>query len=225
MGGPLYISRDAEADWLTALPLGRLADGQPETHYRHVGDGFRWCLDGPAGHAIGFEVITLRAFDPDEPVYAELWTAPRFDVPLLALTGATAGEIIVAARGRYAASSTLNRVLFDRAITEEPAVAVETWRLCLEAGGQMAHYGLGRTLLELGRAHEAYAHLREYARIVPEDGWAWCFLGRACCALGVTEEARQAFGRALELEREGGFVTDAAALLDELAAPRRSDAR
>src|SRR3954451_17361352 len=87
---PLYINRDAEYDWLTALPLGRVSDGQPEENYLHVGEAFRWCLDGPAGRTIGFEVVELRDFDPDDPVYAEIWQPPRFDAPLLALTAATA---------------------------------------------------------------------------------------------------------------------------------------
>jgi tetratricopeptide (TPR) repeat protein len=221
MATPLYLSRDADYDWLTALPLGRVSDGQPEENYLHLGDSFRWCLDGPAGDVMGFEVVVLREFDADAPEYAEAWDGQRFDAPLLALTKATAAEIVVAAQGRYRDESTLNRIYFDRAVGLEGEEAVEQWRLCLECGDSMAHYGLGYTLLHLGRAIEAYAHLRHYADLVPTNAWAWCYLGRACAALGVDDEARAAYRRAIALGEAGGFETDAPELLAALDQPQR----
>jgi tetratricopeptide (TPR) repeat protein len=213
---PLYINRDADYDWLTALPLGRVSDGQPEENYLHLGDAFRWCLDGPAGSVIGFEVVDLREFDADGRDYAEIWEGPRFDAPLLALTAASAGEIVVAAQGRYRDESTINRIYFDRAIAAEGQDAADQWLLCLECGDSMAHYGLGYTLLDLGRPGEAYAHLRHYAELVPTNAWAWCYVGQACAALGDTAEARAAYRRALVLEEAGSFETDAPELLEAL---------
>lgn len=214
----LYISRDAEMDWLTALPLGHVTDGQPEGWFLYVGEQFRWCLDGPAGRIIGFELVELRDLDVDGPAYAELWQPPLFDAPLLALTRATAAEIAVAARTRYEHESTLNRVYFDRAVQLTGESAVEEWWLCLESGDSMAHYGLGYTLLELGEAAKAHSHLRHYVEIVPTNSWAWCWLGKACEALGDAGEARAAYRRAVMLEEAGSYETDAQDLLDALEA-------
>jgi hypothetical protein len=49
--------------------------------------------------------------------------------------------------------------VFGLATNAEGERAVALWRQCLEAGDSMAHYSLGYTLLELGRAREAYGHL------------------------------------------------------------------
>ncbi len=86
----------------------------------------------------------------------------------------------------------------------------------LETGDSMAHYGLGYTLVELGRYREAYAHLRFYIELAPFKVWAWCWLGQAAAGLGSPEEARAAYVRALELEDAGGFETDASEMLEDL---------
>lgn len=78
--------------------------------------------------------------------------------------------------------------------------AEELWRNCLQAGDLMAHYSLGYTLYDLERYREAYRHLRAYTELVPADGWAWCWLGKACEAMGDLEQARSAYGRAIELD-------------------------
>jgi tetratricopeptide (TPR) repeat protein len=214
----LYINRDVELDWLIALPFGQVSDGQPDGLFRIVGESFRWALDEPGGTAIGFEVLGLTEFDTCDQEYAELWHGPRFDAPLVALRNATAGEILVAVRAAYGQESTLNRVYFDEAVAETGKdEAVAAWRLCLECGDSMAHYGLGYSLLEAGHVRLAYAHLRHYAELVPTNAWAWCYLGQACAAIGRTGEARQALERAVALEAEGGFETDAAELLAALA--------
>ena len=79
-----------------------------------------------------------------------------------------------------------------------------------------AHFGLGYTLLDLDRPHDAYRHLRYYTEIVAANAWAWCFRGRAAEALGETTEARHCYARAVELERAGEDETDAAERLDAL---------
>lgn len=77
----------------------------------------------------------------------------------------------------------------------------------------MAHYGLGYTLYDLGRYREAYRHLRAYTELVPADGWAWCWLGKACEAMGDTDEARSSYQEAIRLDGDG---TDAPELLANL---------
>jgi Flp pilus assembly protein TadD len=81
----------------------------------------------------------------------------------------------------------------------------------------MAHFGLGYTLFDLGRHHEAYRHLRHYTEIAPAGAWNWCWLGRAAEAIGEVAEARAAYERAIALSEEGDYDTDAAELLAALA--------
>lgn len=80
----------------------------------------------------------------------------------------------------------------------------------------MAHFGLGYTLLELGRHHEGYRHLRYYAELAPAHPWVQCWLGQAALAVGERGEAIEAFERAIELEQDGGEETNAAELLEGL---------
>lgn len=102
------------------------------------------------------------------------------------------------------------------AVGEEYEEAVRSWRLCLECGDSMEHYGLGSTLLQLQRPREAYRHLRAYVEIARWNAWAWRWLGRACLELGEHEEARDAVTRALALEEANGDETDAEELLNTL---------
>ncbi len=96
------------------------------------------------------------------------------------------------------------------------AEALFQWRLCLQAGDGMAHFALGYTLYELGRFHEAYRHLRYYAQIAPACSWNWCWLGKACEAIGESAEARAAYEQACALEAAGDEETDAAELLAQM---------
>lgn len=162
---PLYVSRDHEYDWLVALEFGRVLDGQPDDHFLPVDDNAAFVLDGPGGDVVGVWVDDLRDYDPAAPGSEALWRGPRFDVPLLGLRDAYAGELVLAAQASLLTESTINRCYFDMAVSEEPDEAVKTWRLCLESGDSMAHYGLGYTLLELDRPRDAYRHLRTYVDI------------------------------------------------------------
>ncbi|HEV2752899.1 MAG TPA: hypothetical protein VGV36_03565, partial [Solirubrobacteraceae bacterium] len=142
---PLFINRDADYDWLIALPLGRVLDGQPDDHRIDVGDDATWVLDGPDGEIIGFAVHRLSEFDVD--AVDELWGGPRFAAPILGLADASAGEIVLASQARFGRSSTLNRRFFDAATGAQGSEAVRAWMACLETGDAMAHYGLGYTLV------------------------------------------------------------------------------
>jgi tetratricopeptide (TPR) repeat protein len=66
----------------------------------------------------------------------------------------------------------------------------------------MAHFGLGYVLFDLGRHHEAYRHLRYYVRIAPAAAWNWYWLAKAARAIGETDEARQAYERAVLLDAD-----------------------
>jgi tetratricopeptide (TPR) repeat protein len=192
-------------------------DGQPDGHLIATGDDFAWVLDGPGGGIVGFAVDHLVAFDA-EGVDA-LWSpsGPRFAAPTLGLADASAGEVVLAATARFRDRSTSNRHLFHAATACEGEDALYTWQECLATGDPMAHFGLGYTLVELGRSREAYAHLRYYTELVPTNGWAWCWLGRASEGLGSRAEAREAYERAVALEDAGGFETDATERLEQLS--------
>ncbi len=56
-----------------------------------------------------------------------------------------------------------------------------------------AHYGLGYTLIELGRPREAFGHLAMYTEICPRNAWAWACRGRAAQRMGETAEARRSY--------------------------------
>lgn len=210
-GTPLYINRDVDYDWLIALEFGRVLDNQPQDHFVPVSDECVYVLDAPGGRIVGFSVVRLTSFDPDD--HAELWEEPLFDAPVFGLRDVSAGAIILAAKAHLLDESTTNRLLFDAAIAATGQEAVERWRQCLECGDSMAHYGLGYTLLELGRHREAYGHLRAYTELCPWNGWAWCWIGKACQALGERTAARDAYRRAVELDAE---ETDAPELLHTL---------
>jgi tetratricopeptide (TPR) repeat protein len=213
----LFINHAAEYDWLIALEFGRVDDGQPSENWTEVSEQFAFLGERPGGRVLGFKVLGVSEFDVDDPEVAEIWSGPRFDVPLLGLTDACAGEIIVAARAHFGDEPSINRVYFNAAARESGQDALNLWRVCLESGDSMAHFALGYTLLELGRQHEAYRHLRHYVEIAPAGSWNWCWFGRAAEAIGELAEARGAYERAIQLEEANGEETDAAERLAELA--------
>ncbi len=209
----LYLSYDEDLDWLTLIEFGAVENAQPSDHWRGVSESFGYVLRHPGGPEIGFKILGFSEFDLEVEEVAEIWEGPRFDVPTLGLKDSTAGEIVLAARPFLGGHSTINRVYFNAAMRAEGAEAERLWRYCLQAGDLMAHYALGYTLYELERYREAYRHLRAYMELVPADGWAWCWLGKACEAMGELEEARSTYEKAIELD---GNETDAPELLVDL---------
>ena len=213
MSVELFLSYEEHLDWLTLIEFGQVENAQPRDHWRGVSESFGYILRHPGGPEIGFKIPDFSAFDPEDPEVAEIWEEPRFDVPVLGLRDSTAGEIVLAARPFLGGHSTINRVYFNAAMQTEGEEAEQLWRYCLQSGDLMAHYGLGYTLYELERYLEAYRHLRAYTELVPADGWAWCWLGKACEGMGELDEARSTYEKAIHLDGDG---TDAPELLVNL---------
>ncbi|MCW3041337.1 MAG: hypothetical protein JWM31_3242 [Solirubrobacterales bacterium] len=201
----LFLSYDKDSDWFLAIQYGRVGEDQPEGCWRRITETFAHLLDAPDGRTVGFGVHAFHSFDADDPEVAAIWSGPRFTAPVLGLAGASAGEIVVAARRHFDGRDSLNRAIFGVALGSSGEDALLHWTHCLEAGDAMAHHALGYTLLDLGRAAEAYAHLRHYTEIAPEGAWNWCFYGQAAERIGELAEARRAYRRAIELaDAEGG---------------------
>lgn len=210
----LFLNYDASRDRLVALEFGAVEEGQPPGDWLKLTKAFRWLA--PGGVAIGFTVERFTRIDPEARPLAPIWDRPYFAAPQLGLMDSSVGEIIIAARTFFDGRSSVNRVLFEQASTQTGEPALETWRACLEAGDMSAHFGLGRTLHELGRYQEAYRHLRHFAELAPHGSSHWCWYGKAAQALGLWQEARFSYEIAIELESEGGEPTDAHEQLDGL---------
>lgn len=213
----LFLNHLADWDWLVALEYGRVDEGQHPDRWQPVGDQFSFLRDDDVdGAIVGFKVLDLSGFDPEVPELWEIWTSARFDVPLLGLTDASAGEVVLAAQVLLDGEDTVNRCFLHEALAAtDPEDALQAWSACLQTGDATAHYGLGCTYFELGRHREAYRHLRHYTEIAPHGSWNWCWYGKAAEAIGELGEARRAYRRALSLELDGDEETDAA---DALAA-------
>lgn len=134
------------------LPLD---DAQPRDCWQGVSDEFGYLLDAPGGRVVGFKVQSFSNFDLDADEVAEIWEAPLFDAPQLGLTNASAGEVATAARAYFGGESSLNRHAFSAAASEKGEEALDTWRICLQAGDMMAHFALGYTHYDLGNFQEA----------------------------------------------------------------------
>jgi hypothetical protein len=215
---PLQLSLSGEEDLLVAVEFGAVIDGKPEEETIDQGEGCGFFLDEPGGTVVGFWADKVSRLDPNE-LAGPIWEGPRFDVPVLGLRQASAGEIILSAQATFAGVTTVDNVFFDYATTQEdPERAELGWRICLAAGSLKAHFALGYTLCDLGRFHEAYRHLRLYAELCLKNSWAWCWFGKACVGKGELGEAHRAFERAIELEEAGSFETDAQELLAGLSA-------
>src|SRR5438309_216531 len=88
----LFLNHDAEYDWLIALEYGVTDDGQDPENYRPISDDIAYLVDGE--RSVGFIVKNYRDFDAHDPDVGAIWEEPLFDVPLLGLRGASAGEVI-----------------------------------------------------------------------------------------------------------------------------------
>lgn len=225
----MRISYAARFDILTALVPGEVLDGQLDDEQQVLvaaldADGEPDALvtllnRGPEGPLIGF--VVRNAMEPiwDSEEFEEVWAGPRFDVPTLALRDASIGEIVVAARSTLDGTTPDVRA-FDRAVAAGASKAWRRaeahWRECLALGEMKAHFGLGYTLVELGRPHEAFGHLAMYTEINPRNAWAWHWRAQAAEAMGEIAEAVRCYERAVDAEEEGSYETDAVERLEAI---------
>ena len=227
------MSYNERLDFLTALVPGAVVD---EPYDQELMTAFAWSDDEAGdrcerawllhrksgGPLIGFGVRGAFAWDlAGEDPDAAVWATPRFDVPSLALRNATVGEIVLAAQHTIT-GPTPDVVEFDLAVQAgmrgDRELAEHHWRACLACDEMTAHYGLGYTLIELGRPREAFGHLAMYTEICPRNAWAWAYRGRAAHHMGETAEARLAYQAARGYEAAGSTETNAASWLAELEA-------
>ena len=208
---------------MLVLEVGRTIDNQLPDEVEEPVEGFAVFHRGSGGPVIGFGVLETYEFElPD--LEHPLMPGFRFDASSLGIRRGTAEEVILAARTVLDRTSTPDVVFFDQAVATgadgDDEEAEKWWRLCLTSGDPRGHYGLGYTLVALGRPREAYGHLLEYTKVVPRNAWAWAWLGHASEEIGEREQAIDCWRRAIELEEEGSPETDAGERLDQLGQAR-----
>ncbi len=216
-----HLTLDAAWDRLTVLEYGVVWDGPDRRLTRALAEDGRigFLLGGEHGPVLGFTAVEPHEVDPEAIEGGEAWHGPRFSVPLLGLDDACVGEVLLAVRARFAPGEpTTDAMYFHEAVEasqgdarrgEDPEVAIELFRMALEAGYPLARFGLGYTLVEAGRPREGYDQLRRYAELAPHNAWAWCWLGRAAAEIGETGEALRAYERAQACTAAGAEATDA----------------
>jgi hypothetical protein len=139
-----HLSLDPWWDRLTVIRFGSVWDGQPEGCFGQLVSDERlvFLFEEPGGPVIGFMVGEPHEFDPEEISDPTVWEGARFEVPLLGLTHATVGEIVLAVHGRFADGEPTNDAMFfhmaiDAAHGEgDLEKAAWCWRMALEAGDQ-----------------------------------------------------------------------------------------
>jgi hypothetical protein len=153
----LHPTYDREHDVLSVLEYGRVAEGQPDGCWRAVGGRVLVLHDGVNGPEVGVWVSEASRLDVHAGAVAGLWGHPRFDVPMVGLTAACAGDVILAARALFGGRASIGHgFLGDLREAEDDDEAEQIWRAALECGDMYAHLGLGRVLYALGRDQEAY---------------------------------------------------------------------
>jgi hypothetical protein len=211
----LFINRITDLDCLIALEFGRVDEGQPPEAWAGVSEDFGYLFEHD--RCVGFKVNEFDEFDLETVEHEPIWAGPRFDAPTLALTDASAGEIILATRTHFGEGSSINRFFFNEAINAETDNdRLGEWIGCVETGDSMAHYGLGITLLEMGIDDRAYTHLRFYASIAPCEPWAQYWYARAALNIDERAEAALAAEAVLALEPDENLRGQATSLLEEI---------
>ncbi len=214
---PMHLTVDPWWQNIEVLAYGTVCDSLDGDRYVGlIEDRVALVLDESRTEVTGFVAHKYTDLDDDAIEDPALWEGHRFHIPVLGLTQATVGEALLAIRGRFGAEEpTADALHFHVAMDcDTPEEALGQWQLALAAGDMKAHYAIGYTLCGLGRHRQAYSHLRRYTELVPENAWAWCWLGQACAGSDQPTEARAAYERAIEIDDD----TDAAELLAELDA-------
>ena len=218
---PMALSFDTKTDWLSICEFGAVAERKLPGCALLISEHLQFLLRRPRGTVIGFEVWGLHTIgvDAESP---NLWTGPRFRVPVLGLKSAVVAEIVMRARVVHGGCSTPDVLALERANELSAAgdltAAEAALREALAAGLLLAHLRLAGVLAAQGRYDEAYDHARVFTELAPRNSWGWACLGRVCIERGDRVEATAALRRAVRLERAGGYATAAASMLAALKA-------
>ena len=213
---PCLLSIDPSLERLTVIEHGRVWDGQPD--FSQLESEERIQMLSEDGRTVAFVAHEPFDIDLDAVTDTELWEGPKFLVPALGLPPSSIGEILLTVRARYRPDEPTADVAYFHLATaaDDPEEALFLWRIVIEAGDMKGHFDYGYTLLDLGRHHEAYTHLRRYTELTPLNSWAWCWFGKACEAIDDRDGATEAYREAILLERDGADETDAPELLDAM---------
>ena len=207
---PLFYGR------ASAMAFGSVDDEWGGEIWRSGPLGVEYLIENDL--AYGFRV-DLDSWSPD-PGAEDIFGGPRFWIPGLGLDDASAGEALLAAQARWGYDdASLDAWLFSAAVSaadESLETAADLWTQVIDTGDLKGVFGLGYTLFDLGRFHEAHAHLRHYTELCPRNTWAWCLYGKSLEAIAESDAAFDAYCRAITLEYEGGAETDAMELLEQL---------
>ena len=77
----LFISRDPDYGWLSALEFGRVSDGQKPSCWRPLDENFAYFVPQRARRPRGFHVLNLDEFDPWGSEVEAIWTRPAVREP------------------------------------------------------------------------------------------------------------------------------------------------
>ena len=73
-----------------------------------------------------------------------------------------------------------------------------------EPGSEIAHYGLGKALLDEKRFEEAESSFRRVIKIKPDYTAVYVLLGKALEKLGSEDEAREIYKKGIEVSEKTG---------------------
>lgn len=219
---PVRVSWDpvrADAAW--AVPAGVVVEDWRGDEHATAVEELVHLVDAD-GRTVGFTAFPLSDLTPG--ALADDAGSPRFDAPALGLQGATPQEILHAADRRWGTSASDDVAAFHAAVAAaeddgDLERAASLWARVVDLGDVRGFFGLGYTLLDLGRPHEAYEVLLRYEELTPGNAWSSFYVGRVCERLGVRQQAVSAYRRAVGAQRAGSYATEASERLLALGEP------
>lgn len=94
---PLRL-RHSPLGYFQALVAGESSEGKSDDHFVYFGP-LRYVLRTPDGPVVGFQLLDLAGFEPDQ--FPDATWGPSFDVPELGLVRADVGDIVHAAKRAF----------------------------------------------------------------------------------------------------------------------------
>lgn len=101
-GTPMHLTVDPLWGLVEVLAYGTTCDLLDRERYHVVDEQVAFVLDAALSEIVGFVVRDYAEFDAQAADVPELLDGPRFRVPVLGLSAATAGEVLLAIGGRFA---------------------------------------------------------------------------------------------------------------------------